>query len=97
MALFSIAVEFEIMAGRMAEFMEHMRDQAAASLLEPGCRVFEIWGDSGRPDHVFLWEIYDDPAAFDLHLASPHFKAFDAAVAPMVASKAVVARNTKFA
>jgi (4S)-4-hydroxy-5-phosphonooxypentane-2,3-dione isomerase len=34
-------------------------------------------------------EVYDDRAAFDAHLAAAHFKRFDAAVAPMVASKAV--------
>jgi quinol monooxygenase YgiN len=45
---------------------------------------------SARPEHVFLYELYDDDrAAFDAHLAAAHFKAFDAAVKAMVASKAV--------
>ncbi|MEM7522936.1 MAG: antibiotic biosynthesis monooxygenase [Pseudomonadota bacterium] len=38
---------------------------------------------------MFLYEVYDDAAAFDAHLASDHFKDFDAAVAPMVAAKTV--------
>jgi quinol monooxygenase YgiN len=38
---------------------------------------------------VFLYELYDDRAAFDAHLATAHFKKFDPAVAPMLAAKAV--------
>ena len=38
---------------------------------------------------MFLYEVYDDRKAFDAHLATLHFKQFDPAVAPMVASKAV--------
>ena len=86
---FAVVVEFTIVPGRLAEFMTKMREQAEASLRESGCQVFEIWTDSQRPDRVFLWEVYDDRAAFDAHLASDHFKAFDAAVAALVTDKQV--------
>ena len=36
-----------------------------------------------------LYEIYDDAAAFDAHLATPHFAIFNEATAPLVASKTV--------
>lgn len=89
MQSFAVAVEIETVAGSMDEFMAHMRTQASASLKEPGCRVFEIWTDNGRSDRVFLWEVYDDRAAFDAHLATPHFKTFDNAVASLVADKQI--------
>jgi quinol monooxygenase YgiN len=38
---------------------------------------------------VFLYERYADRAAFDAHLASTHFRAFDAAVRGMVAAKSM--------
>jgi autoinducer 2-degrading protein len=38
---------------------------------------------------VFLYEVYDDRAAFDAHLSAPHFKSFDAATAGMIRSKKV--------
>ena len=43
---------------------------------EPGCRQFDVCveADTGR---TFLYELYDDRAAFEAHLASAHFKAFD--------------------
>ena len=56
---------------------------------EPGCHQFDVCTDPARPDEVFLYERYTDRAAFDDHLASAHFKAFDARVAPMIAAKEV--------
>jgi quinol monooxygenase YgiN len=37
----------------------------------------------------FLYELYDDEAAFAAHLETPHFKAFDREVAPWVVGKVV--------
>ena len=45
--------------------------------------------DAARPDEVFLYEVYADAVAFDAHLASAHFKAFDRATALMIADKIV--------
>ncbi|MEM8914829.1 MAG: putative quinol monooxygenase [Pseudomonadota bacterium] len=56
---------------------------------EPGCRQFDICTDPSRPDEVFLYEIYDDRAAFDAHLDAAHFKQFDKAVAELIAEKTV--------
>ena len=36
-----------------------------------------------------LYEVYDDAAAFELHLASDHFRAFDETVRPWVQRKDV--------
>jgi (4S)-4-hydroxy-5-phosphonooxypentane-2,3-dione isomerase len=38
---------------------------------------------------VFLYELYDDKAAFDAHLKTPHFLSFDARVRDWVERKAV--------
>lgn len=43
----------------------------------------------GSP-HVFLYEIYDDEAAFKAHLQTPHFKSFSAATAVMVQDRKIV-------
>ena len=43
----------------------------------------------GRPDCVLLYEIYDDRAAFDLHLTAPHYRSFDAASAALCIGKTV--------
>lgn len=43
---------------------------------EQGGRRFDVCTDAGRPGVVYLYELYDDRAAFDTHLASARFKAF---------------------
>ena len=87
---FAVVVTFQIKPGQMAAFMPLMEQNAATSLaLEPGCHQFDVATDAARPDEVFLYEIYTDAGAFEAHLASAHFKAFDAAVSPMIADKVV--------
>ncbi len=85
-----VTVEFEIHPQHFAAFMPLMRENARASREnEPGCRQFDVCTDPARSNTVFLYETYDDRAAFDAHLASAHFKRFDAAIGEMVAAKRV--------
>ncbi|MEL6689265.1 MAG: putative quinol monooxygenase [Pseudomonadota bacterium] len=86
--MFAVVVTFQLKAGQMADFVPLMEKNAATSLAqEPGCTRFDVCSDPERPDEVFLYELYDDRAAFDDHLQSAHFKAFDAAVGEMIAAK----------
>lgn len=88
--MYCVAVVFELDPERAEAFHARVLQQSEDSLREePGCRVFEVWTAAGAPETVFLYEIYDDAAAFDAHLASAHFAAFDADIAPMVRAKTV--------
>lgn len=86
-----ILVEFECHPGAEPEFRRLVLENAAASLRdEPGCRQFDVLTpESGPGSRIVLYEIYDDAAAFDAHLATPHFAAFNEASAPLVAAKIV--------
>lgn len=88
--MFVISVQFELKAAHVEAFLPLMRENAALSVAkEPGCTQFDICQDPAAPERVFLYEVYDSEAAFQAHLASPHFKAFDAATGHMIASKIV--------
>ncbi|MEO1140234.1 MAG: putative quinol monooxygenase [Pseudomonadota bacterium] len=88
--MFAVTVSFRIHPGQMGAFLPLMVTNARASLTEePGCHQFDVCAD-GPPDTVFLYELYTDRAAFDAHLATPHFKNFDAATANMVADKELI-------
>lgn len=88
--MYVIVVDFTIQPAHLAAFMPLMLGNASVSReTEPGCRRFDVCRDPAQPEHVFLYEIYDDRAAFEAHLAAAHFKAFDAAVKHMVAAKVV--------
>lgn len=88
--MFVVCVTFTIKEGAMDAFMPLMLAQAENSLaLEPECLRFDVCSEGALDREVFLYEIYASEAAFQAHLASAHFKDFDAAVGDLVAAKAV--------
>jgi len=79
-----VAVEFEIAPGKMPVFLPLMLENAATSRREAGCRRFDVCRPHARRDGVFLYEIYDDEAAFQAHLQTAHFKAFATQTGDMI-------------
>ncbi len=87
---FVVLVEFAVPPQHVAAFMQHVRANAAASVRdEPGCRRFDVLQPEGDHGAITLYEIYQDRAAFDAHLATAHFAAFDAAIEGIVRGRAV--------
>ena len=87
---FVIIVDFRLKAGRLADFRRVVDENARASAQrEPGCRRFDVLVPSGEADRVVLYEIYDDRAAFEAHMASAHFAKFQAESTEMVSAKSV--------
>jgi (4S)-4-hydroxy-5-phosphonooxypentane-2,3-dione isomerase len=85
-----VTVAFEVPAAQAELFLAAVVANARASLAsEPGCRQFDVAVDPAAAGAIFLYELYDDRAAFDLHLASAHFRDFDARTAGWVARKQV--------
>src|SRR5262249_31484072 len=89
MTQFVVTVNFSIKPDHRAEFRKAMLANAADSLaLEPGCRMFEVC-EAADGAQIFLYELYDDRAAFDAHLATEHFQRFDRLVLPWVEDKRI--------
>ena len=87
--MYVVTVLFEPKPERVEAFRAAMLANAKVSReTEPGCRQFDVCVEAGA-GRVFLYELYDDRAAFEAHLASAHFKAFDAQVRDWVAGKDV--------
>ncbi len=85
-----VTVTFDLKPGSSTRFLPLMLNNARASReLEPGCRQFDVCLDPKNPNKVFLYEVYDNDAAFDEHLAAEHFRRFDAEVSTMLESKEV--------
>lgn len=88
--MFCVAVTFEIEPAALKTFVSRVRQQAEDSLrLEPLCHRFDVLVADDLSARVFLYELYEDREAFDAHLRSAHFLAFDGEVAPMVVNKTV--------
>lgn len=88
--MFVVIVDWRVAPEDADTFAALLEGQAHTSLSrEPACRVFDVAQDPEDPGSFFLYEVYDDRAAFDLHLETPHFAAFAKAADPMTLSKIV--------
>ncbi|HUE47483.1 MAG TPA: putative quinol monooxygenase [Aestuariivirgaceae bacterium] len=91
-----VSVDFRLKPDAFEPFVMRVQQQARDSLQnEAGCTVFEVWTSADRPNEVHLHEVYDDAGAFDLHLESGHFQAFDTDVADMIIEKKVTLWDRK--
>ena len=88
--MYVVTVTFDVDPERIEEFRAAMVRQAENSRArEAGCRQFDVCVDPDNEARIFLYEIYDDAAAFQIHLDSAHFHNFDETVRPWVESKDV--------
>jgi len=88
--MIAICVTFKIKPGLMEDFMPAMRVQATTSLRdEPGCHRFDIAAEADDENEVFLYELYADRDAFQTHMGSAHYAAFNAAVTDLIDDKKV--------
>ena len=80
-----IIAEFEVRPEALERFLELAEADSRHSVAdEPGCRQFTVSVERERPNQVVLFEVYDDDAAFDAHLETPHFKVFRDGIEPLV-------------
>ncbi len=88
---YAITVAFALLPEAREPFLALVRANAAVSLRdESECLQFDVLSPlaEGAAD-VVLYEIYENRAAFEAHLRSPHFRAFDEATRDMVTRKTV--------
>ncbi len=89
-ALQVLVVDFRIKPPHVADFATAIGANARSSLAdEPGCRRFDVCRDPTDPQAFFLYELYDDEAALQAHLQSPHFRQMNVATRDWVESKQV--------
>lgn len=94
------AVEYDVVPGQVDNFLAALKENGAASVKEPGCREFDIAVSQKDPNHVFIFEVYDDAAAAQAHTATDHFKKYKEITKDMVVKREVkplasVAMNIK--
>ena len=83
------AIDLDIAPAEMEKYLEAIKENAAASVKEPGCREFNVMVLASNPNHVFLFEVYDNDAAAQAHRTTDHFKKYAATTANMVTARNV--------
>jgi quinol monooxygenase YgiN len=71
---YCIAVRWTIKEGEMDAVLAAMRPLMAASRAEPGCLQYDLHRDPENPNVLFLYEQYEDEAAYKAHADSEHFE-----------------------
>jgi len=79
--LFMAAVEYDVVPGKVDDFLAAVKENGVASVKEPGCREFDVAVSQTDPNHVYILEVYDNEDAQKAHLATDHFKKYKAATA----------------
>ena len=74
MDVYVIVAELTVAPERLADFIAHSSEDGRASVAnEDGCRQFDVHVSADGSPTVVLYEVYDDRAAFEAHLQTPHF------------------------
>ena len=92
--LYVNALDIDVKPGETNKYLTALRENGAEAVKEPGCRVFNIHVRANDPNHVFIYEVYENAAALEAHRQTPHFKKYAATTANMVAKREVHAVTT---
>ncbi|WP_438768270.1 putative quinol monooxygenase [Kushneria sp. TE3] len=84
-ANFVVLAEFRIKQGQRDAFLALAHNDANESLAnESGCHQFDVLVPEEDGNIVILHEVYTDRAAFDNHMAMPHYKPFKEGTDPLL-------------
>jgi autoinducer 2-degrading protein len=84
-SLLIVHVDIAVVPDQVAAFLAATEANATASRREPGVLRFDVLTDRDEPAHVALVEVYRDQSAADAHKETEHYRAWNEAVAPMMA------------
>ena len=94
-SLYVNALDIDIVPGEIDHYLAALKENAAAAVKqEPGCHTFDITVSQADPNHVFIFEVYDNAAALQAHRTTDHFKKGVATTKDMVAKREARALTT---
>ena len=72
--MYVLIVPLQIKEGKKEELLEALLPNAQGAVRdEPGCLRFDVIQDAGDPNRLWLYEVYQDEAAFHAHQQAPHY------------------------
>lgn len=90
--MFIALVHVHVKPDEVDRFIDLIRANHNGSVQEPGCIRFDVARSVEDPNRFVLWEWYADADAAQAHKETPHYRAFKAASAEMMAEERVSVR-----
>ena len=82
-----LVVEYDIVPAEIDKYLTAIKELGAAAVKEPGCRQLSIAVSQKDPNHVLLFEVWDNAAALDAFLATDRFKKYQTTTANMISKR----------
>jgi len=82
-----LVVEYDIVPTEIDKYLTAIKELGAAAVKELGCRQLSIAVSQKDPNHVLLFEIWDNAAAFNAFTATDLFKKYQATTGNMIAKR----------
>ncbi len=95
--MLALIAKVSVKPDQIDRFMKYLQADAEGSRAEAGCVRFDILRDEKASNVFFLYEVYRDQAAYDVHQQAPYYRTFFAeagdtlACAPDVQTATVIA------
>lgn len=83
--MYAVHVSIQVVPGQVEAFLAATADNHRHTRQEPGNRRFDVLQDLADPDRCYLYEVYDDEAAFKAHQQTAHYLRWRETVAGMMA------------
>jgi autoinducer 2-degrading protein len=80
---FILVVEMDVVPAELDKYMVAIKENAIGCVKEPGCREFNVTVSENDPNHLLLFEVFSNAAAWNEHRATDVFKKFQADTANM--------------
>ena len=73
---YAVAATWLVKPGHEQDIAEILERMTPLSRTEPGCRHYQAHRSVEDSRTFFLYEVYDDEAAFEAHVSTPHFEQY---------------------
>ncbi|QDT00179.1 putative quinol monooxygenase [Adhaeretor mobilis] len=85
--MIALSVKFDVAPEHVEAFRVAVLQHAKNSLGEEGCRRFDVCIDPEDAQRFFLYEMYDDKEALEVHRAADYFTKFGDTIENWVTDK----------
>ena len=88
-SLHILVVEYDIVPAEIDRYLTAVKELGAASVKEPGFRQLSIAISQNDPNHVLLFEAWDNATTHTAHVTTERFKKYQATTGNMIAKRNV--------